>query len=57
MVNSYQRAEMIFKRRALLEAMGTISSTYNNRDTVSEPRRKMKREMLDFATMNPNICR
>jgi hypothetical protein len=33
----------------LLEVVRTISSTYNSGSTILEPRRKMKKEVSDFA--------
>jgi hypothetical protein len=37
----------------VLEAIRIMSSTYNNRYTVSEPRRKTNREVSDLASANP----
>jgi hypothetical protein len=37
----------------VLEAVKIISSTYNNRYTVSAPRRKINREVSDLASANP----
>jgi hypothetical protein len=41
----------------MLEAVRIMSSTYNNRYTVSEPRRKTNREVLDLASANPSESR
>jgi hypothetical protein len=37
----------------VLEAVKIMSSTYNNRYTVSAPRRKMNREVSNLASANP----
>jgi hypothetical protein len=37
----------------VLEAIRIMSSTYNNRYTVSEPRWKTNREVSDLASANP----
>jgi hypothetical protein len=41
----------------VLEAVRIMSSTYNNRYTVSEPRRKTNREVSDLASANPSESR
>jgi hypothetical protein len=37
--------------------MKAMSSTYNIRYTVSEPRWKIKREVSDFGSVNPSVYR
>jgi hypothetical protein len=41
----------------VLEAVRIMSSTYNNRYTVSEPRRKTNKEVSDLASANPSESR
>jgi hypothetical protein len=41
----------------MLEAVRIMSSTYNNRYTVSEPRWKTNREVSDLASANPSESR
>jgi hypothetical protein len=41
----------------VLEAVRIMSSTYNNRYTMSEPRRKTNREVSDLASANPSESR
>jgi hypothetical protein len=40
-----------------MEAVRIMSSTYNNRYTMSEPRRKTNREVSDLASANPSESR
>jgi hypothetical protein len=57
MMNSSWRAETVFWRRAPLEVARTMSSTYKSRYTISEPHQNMKREVSDFALVNPSVYR
>jgi hypothetical protein len=44
---------MVRTRSSVLEAVRIMSSIYNNRYIVSEPRWKMNREVSDLASANP----
>jgi hypothetical protein len=55
--NSHWRAEIVRHRSSVLEAIRIMSSTYKNRYTVSELRRKTNREVSNLASANPSESR
>jgi hypothetical protein len=53
MANSRLRVDMVYYRSAALDAVRTMSSTESNKYTISKPRRKTNKEVLDLASTNP----
>jgi hypothetical protein len=57
MVNSRLRADIVCCRSVVLDVVSTISSTQSNKYTVSVPRRKTDKEVLDLTSTNPRVRR
>jgi len=48
--NSRQRAEIMYRRKLVDEAVRTMSSTYRSKKAISVTRQKINREVSDLAS-------